>query len=64
MNVDIIMIALLGLLHYMHIYQSWMDANSQIYVFGEFVGGQQQLVVLKFNGDRPSPCFLICFFNS
>jgi glutaredoxin-related protein len=44
-NVDIIMIALLGLLHYMHLYQSWMDANSQIYVFGEFVGGQQQLVV-------------------
>jgi hypothetical protein len=44
-NVDIIMIALFGLLHYMHIYQSWMDVNSQIYVFGEFGGAQQQLVV-------------------
>jgi glutaredoxin-related protein len=43
-NVDIIMIALLGLLHYMHLYRSWMDANSQIYVFGEFVGGQQLVV--------------------
>jgi hypothetical protein len=39
------MIALLELVHYMHIYQSWMDVNSQIYVFGEFGGAQQQLVV-------------------
>jgi hypothetical protein len=43
-NVDIIMIALFGILHYMHLYQFSMDANSQIYVFGEFVACQQLVV--------------------